>query len=284
MNCAYCGEDAGRLKNKHKHCQTLHDRGARRMIALAADAALSGKGAENLRAELRAVAADSYQSPSAVSAALAKGYINAAQVALGDHLLTSDEERTLHDFMLKADLIPQEVSDIKGGDDIMRKLNYSAALRDIKNGKVPDPSPEWAHINLPFNFMKSESPIWAFEGVEYLEDKTIRERVGGSGFGAVRVARGVYVGGSRYRSRTEEREATVRADRGTVAITNKHIYFSGARKKFRIRHDKIVAYDAYSDGLSITRDALNAKRQIFVVPERDAWLLCNMASMAEQTQ
>ena len=284
MNCMHCGKNAGRLKNKHKHCQTLHERGAARMTAIAADAALSGKGADNLRAELRTVAADSYQPATAVSIALAQGYINAAEVALSDHLLSPEEEKALQEFMLKADLIPQEVADIKGGDDIMRKLNYSAALRDIKNGKVPDPSPEWAHINLPFNFMKSESPIWAFEGVEYLEDKTIRERVGGSGFGAVRIARGVYVGGSQYRSRSEERETTVRTDRGTVAITNKHIYFSGARKKFRIRHDKIVAYDAYSDGLSVTRDGLNAKRQIFVVPERDAWLLCNMASMAGQTQ
>ena len=128
--------------------------------------------------------------------------------------------------------------------------------------------------------MKSEAPIWAFENVQYLEDKTIRERAGGSGFGAMRVAKGVYVGGSRYRSRSEEREATVHADTGTVAVTNKHIYFSGARKKFRIRHDRIVTYDAYSDGLSVTRDAANAKRQIFAVGERDGWLLCNLASMA----
>ena len=91
MRCSHCGEDAGRLKAKHQSCQTLHERGERRMTALATDAAISGQGAQNLRAELRAVADASYHSSASIVPALAKGYIKAAQTALEDHLLSEEE-------------------------------------------------------------------------------------------------------------------------------------------------------------------------------------------------
>ena len=46
-------------------------------------------------------------------------------------------------------------------------------------------------------------------------------------------------------------------------LTTKHIYFAGSRKPFRIRHDKIVAFEPFSDGPGIMRDAQTAKPQTF---------------------
>ena len=48
-----------------------------------------------------------------------------------------------------------------------------------------------------------------------------------------------------------------------LGLTTKHIYFAGSRKRFRVRYDKIVAFEPYSDGLGIMRDAQTAKPQTF---------------------
>lgn len=49
-----------------------------------------------------------------------------------------------------------------------------------------------------------------------------------------------------------------------IAITNKHIYFGGYTKNFRVNFNKIVAFTPYSDGFGIQRDAQTAKPQTFV--------------------
>ena len=45
-----------------------------------------------------------------------------------------------------------------------------------------------------------------------------------------------------------EWEETVHQDTGLLGFTTKHLYFSGAKKKFRVRYDKIVDFEPFSDG------------------------------------
>jgi hypothetical protein len=52
------------------------------------------------------------------------------------------------------------------------------------------------------------------------------------------------------------------------------VYFSGASKSFRIRHDKIVSIEPYSDGVGIQRDAQTARPQVFVTG--DGWFTYNL--------
>ena len=51
-------------------------------------------------------------------------------------------------------------------------------------------------------------------------------------------------------------------------------YFSGGGKSFRIRHDKIVSIQPYSDGVGIHRDAATAKPQVFATG--DGWFTYNL--------
>ena len=67
-----------------------------------------------------------------------------------------------------------------------------------------------------------------------------------------------------------------------LGLTTKHIYFAGPRKKFRVRYDRIVAFDSYSDGLGIMRDAQTAKPQTFVTG--DGWFAYNLAANLAQIQ
>ena len=60
-----------------------------------------------------------------------------------------------------------------------------------------------------------------------------------------------------------------------MGITTKHIYFAGARKKFRVRYDRIVSFEPYDDGFGIMRDAQTAKPQTFRTG--DGWFAYNLA-------
>lgn len=93
---------------------------------------------------------------------------------------------------------------------------------------------------------------------------------------SIRVMKGVYYRVGAFRGAPVDRTERVVVDRGILAVTNKHIYFAGGRKSFRIRHDKIVSHMPFSDGVGIVRDAATAKPQIFVTG--DGWFTFNLLS------
>ena len=64
-------------------------------------------------------------------------------------------------------------------------------------------------------------------------------------------------------SRVVEWEETVLQGTGLLGFTTKHIYFSGPKKKFRVRYDRIVDFEPFADGFGLTRDARTAKPQSF---------------------
>ena len=100
--------------------------------------------------------------------------------------------------------------------------------------------------------------------------------------GGIRVARGIYYRPSTFRSRPIEWEKTVHAGTGLLGLTTKHIYFAGRRKRFRVRYDKIVAFEPFSDGFGIMRDAQTAKPQTFWTG--DGWFAYNLAVNLAQLQ
>jgi hypothetical protein len=134
--------------------------------------------------------------------------------------------------------------------------------------------------DLPFNFQKNEQLIWLFTGVDYLEDKTRTEYVGRSRGVSIRIAKGVYYRVGDFRGQLVTRTERVHGDMGSLAVTNKHIYFAGLQKSLRVRHDKIVSFIPFSDGIGIVRDAATAKPQIFVTG--DGWFTYNLLMNVSQ--
>jgi hypothetical protein len=79
-----------------------------------------------------------------------------------------------------------------------------------------------------------------------------------------------------FKGRAIDRTERVHVDTGLVAVTTKQIYFSGAKKAFRIPYTKIVSFEPFSDGLGIMRDAASAKPQIFMT--NDGWFTYNLVT------
>ena len=103
-----------------------------------------------------------------------------------------------------------------------------------------------------------------------------RERRGASHGVSIRVARGLYYSPRQFRSRPIDCEETVHADTGMLGLTTRHIHFAGARKRFRVRYDKIVASGPYEDGFGIMRDAQTAKPQTYRT--KGGWFAYNLAA------
>ena len=201
---------------------------------------------------------------------LIRAWETAVQGALEDGLLSLDEENALARYADHFSLTQQALDQ----NGVQTSLVQAAVLRDVTQGIIP----KRQRVNgaVPFNLMKSEQLVWVIQGVDYLETVVRRERRGSSQGLSIRVARGLYYRPSTFRSRPIEWEETVHADTGMLGLTTKHIYFAGRRKRFRIRYDRIVAFEPFSDGFGIMRDAQTAKPQTFRTG--DGWFAYNLAA------
>ena len=201
---------------------------------------------------------------------LIRAWETAVQGALEDGLLSLDEENALARYADHFSLTQQALDQ----NGVHTSLVQAAVLRDVAQGIVP----KRQRVNgaVPFNLMKSEQLVWVIQGVDYLETVVRRERRGSSQGLSIRVARGLYYRPSTFRSRPIEWEETVHADTGMLGLTTKHIYFAGSRKRFRVRYDRIVAFEPFSDGFGIMRDAQTARPQTFRTG--DGWFAYNLAA------
>ena len=200
---------------------------------------------------------------------LVQAWEAAVEGALEDGLFTLDEENALTRYINHFNLSQSEL-DAHG---VHTSLIKAAVIREITEGIVPQRQNILGRV--PFNLMKSETLVWVMDGVEYHETVTRRERRGTSHGLSIRVARGLYYRPSTFRSRAVEWDETVHQDTGLLGFTTKHLYFSGGKKKFRVRYDKIVDFEPFSDGFGIMRDAQTAKPQSFRTG--DGWFAYNLA-------
>ncbi|MCF8032068.1 MAG: hypothetical protein K9K66_02360 [Desulfarculaceae bacterium] len=281
--CRYCGEAAGFLRSKHPECHAKFLKEVdERNEALNKISVLAEK---IINEEMKL---DEFKSTVAVLAnthnfteeqkrdALIKGWEQCVDKALEDSLLSEEEEDSLADYYRAFDLSQQELN----RNDAFTQVVKAGVLRDLVQGEV---NPERMKIqgDLPFNFMKSEKLIWVFTNTDYYEEKTRRQYVGGHAGVSVRVVKGVYFRTGSFKGHPVETKETVYIGKGLLAVTTKHVYFSGGGKSFRIRHNKIVTIEPHSDGVTVQRDAATAKPQSFATG--DGWftynLLANVANL-----
>ena len=208
-------------------------------------------------------------SPAEESRLLVQAWEAAVEGSLEDGVLSLDEEAALIRYL---DHFNLRVSDVDGNGAHLNMVK-SAAIRELSEGIIPE---RQNHSGHPFNLMKSEKLVWLFDGVDYIETKTRRERRGTSHGVSIRIARGLYYRPSTFRSQAHEWEETVQSDTGLLGVSTKHIYFHGPKKRFRVRLDKIVSFEPYSDGIGIMRDTQSAKPEIFGVG--DGWFIYNLVT------
>jgi hypothetical protein len=238
------------------------------MVSLAKAAAITGNGLDGLEGVMTAVAKSSYIPTTQLTEALKAGWEEAATEAIGDRVISVDEETRLNSFRKQFGFSAEDL-DAHGA---WTRIVMGAALRDLLDGKTP------ARVQvtgqLPFNLQKDETLVWAFRNVKYYEKRTRTTYVGSSNGMSVRMISGVYFRTSNFRGAPVTTPETVQVDTGMMGVTTKHIYFAGERRGFRIPYGKIVTFAPYSDAIEVVRDVASARPQVFLTGE--GWFVYNL--------
>ncbi len=117
---------------------------------------------------------------------------------------------------------------------------------------------------IPFELQKSESLRCLVPDTELLEYKTHRSRTGTSQGFSIRLAKGLWYRPGASQSQYHSEDVLEHSDTGLFGMTDKHIYFAGSMRQFRIPRNRIVTLSVGDDYMEITKDNATAKPQYFV--------------------
>lgn len=280
--CIYCGKPAGFLRSKHVECEQQHQQQERIIQAgcalIVSEARAAFKGGEpfsTLENNITEIMQSHSVSSDQRKSSLIRAWGNAVEDSIEDGIVDHAEEERLIEFR---DHFRLSETDLKG-NGALQKFTKAVVIRDVVAGKIPQRTAIAGE--LPINFQKGESLVWAFADSKYVEDKTKRQYVGGSHGVSIRVMEGVYYRVGAFKGRAVESTERVHVDSGWFVVTDKNIYFAGPRKSLRIPYGKIVSFDAFSDGIGVVRDSTTAKSQFFITG--DGWFTYNLvANLAKQ--
>jgi len=274
-NCMHCGRTAGLLRKAHKQCKRRHERGKSEILSLVAEAGSKSGNLQQLEIQIEQIADTSFIRQNFLQDLIISGWEKSVEDAFNDGIITVEEENALEKFK-EYFALSDRVLDRNGAHT---QLVKEAILREILDGNLPDRIKIDGII--PFNLQKSEKLIWVFQDVDYYEEKTRTQYVGGGQGVGIRIAKGVYYRTGAFKGERQQTSETIHADNGLMGVTNKHIYFVGKGKRFRIAYNKIVAFEPFADGIGLQRDAATAKPQSFGTG--DGWftynLITNLAQM-----
>ncbi len=268
-NCKYCGRAAGFLSSKHAECDDKYQTAQYLISRKISNSIINSESLDDLENAIEEISKDSFISHEELKRILIDEWSNAIDVFLEDGILQADEEKRLIEFKEKFALSDNELDAIGA----LTKAAKAGVIRDILNGIIPK---RISVEGMPINLQKDEQIVWAFPNSKYLEDKNKRHYTGGMHGVSIRVAKGLYYRVGGFRGNPVETIERIHVDTGWVFLTNKHIYFAGPQKSFRVPYKKIVSFQNFSDGIGIIRDATTAKPQIFVTG--DGWFTYNLAT------
>ena len=275
--CKYCGKSAGVFRKTHKECEEIHQDGVLRVQNSVLDAIVVENPAAHIQTVIDEVAPSSFLENTDIGGALVEGWNQAVEVTLEQGPVDSETEGKFADIQ-KAFEYSQEDLDERGN---FTKLVESTIIREIIEGNIEEITGRVRFAGeIPFNFQKSEQLVWLFNDVAYYEIRSQTRYRGSSQRIGIRVAKGMYYSVGVFAGQPVQTNSLLHVDTGMLGITTKHIYFAGATQSFRVKYDKIVSFQPYSNGLGIQRDAARAKPQIFQAV--DGWFIYNLVTNLAQ--
>jgi hypothetical protein len=239
-----------------------------------AEAIEHGHAVGQVTHEIEWTAASGFLKPEEVEVAIAKGIERAVDDALDDEDLTEEEETRISTWVNE---LAQQHRNLKASEGVVRLVRASL-IRSLRSG-----GPITGRVSaegLPFLFQKSEDLIWAFSGVDYYENTTRTEYVGGSHGVSVRITKGVYYRSGSFRGRPVQVDELKHGGTGILAITTKHLYFWSPNKAFKVPFAKMISIETYEDGIRVQRDGATTKPQLF--KGVDGWFTANLISHLQQ--
>jgi len=188
---------------------------------------------------------------------------------LDDGVLTQNEESFLGHFIQQFNIEQETYID---SFKIKHKIVKASILRDLYDGN-PMKSRIKLDGSLPFKFLNKEYLVYLDNYVDYYEKRIKTTYEGGSDGVSIKLMKGVYYRKSSFRGKPVKTLKTVPVGNGTLALTNKHLYFSSTNKNFRVRLDRVVTVTPYEDGIGIQKDGVSSKPMIF--SNIDGWFYYN---------
>jgi hypothetical protein len=141
-----------------------------------------------------------------------------------------------------------------GDVDLDESIYHSAIpLEDDHISINLEEATELDRFSVPFNLFKNEKLLFTANNIGLYEKIIIRPSKSWSHGLNIRIVKGVSWSPRAY-LRPKSTIETRCTDTGEIGITSKHLYFKGNNKSFRVRLNRIVSTDSYSDGFSITKD------------------------------
>ncbi len=257
--CKFCGQKAGFLSSAHRECQEKYDEGRSQIIQKIADFIILGGEINFLDNNIKELASKAFIEKDSLGELFSYGFDTAIARLTTDGVISEDAENKINVFFKYWGQFTGR--DITLGDSGY-KMHKSIILREVMHGEVPSKL-DGLKQGLPFNFVKDEKLVWAEKDIIYCEQKTRTHYQGGSSGISMRIAKGLYYRTSSFRGYPVQTAAMVSYGTGTIAITDKYIYYSSPSKTFRIKIDKIVAFHPYSDAIGFEKDSASAKPQLF---------------------
>lgn len=270
-NCTYCNKPAGLLKKFHKECADKYQ-SAKATIQIMVDKFLKTDSTNELKEEfypkLSAIAVNNFLSSNDLNNIIVTAWEREVDSAFDDGLLSEEEENHLLTAAERLGVSDKQLN----SNQYYQKLIKGAVLRELMEGKMPERIKIGGDLNL--NFQKDETIIWLFQNVDYLENRTRRQYVGGYQGVSLKIMKGVYYRAGGFKGNPIDTVETVKVDNGILCTTSKHIYFKGASKGFKLPYKKILSLTPYSDGVGIQKDGVSSKPQSFIT--NDGWFTYNL--------
>ncbi len=268
--CIFCGEKAGLFRSAHPACQAANEAARADLPAALVDAFKDHGEAQPFLDGIPDLTARAHLKTDEITSLLAQGLDQIVDEALDDNVLSAEEEELISEWVHTLNAAYPGIKQT----DAVERLVKAALVRNLQEGAPVTGrfSPE----GLPFLFQKSEELVWTFSPVQFYQNTTRTEYVGGSHGISVRLTKGVYYRTGAFKGRPVKVDELKLQGTGMLAITTKHVYFWSPNKAFKVPFSKLISLETFEDGIRIQRDGTTTKPQTF--SGIDGWFAANLIS------
>ena len=227
--------------------------------------------------------AEKYLSSSEVSDALAYGYTVAMEDLADDRMIDDEEGELVIKFI--NNLVENSNESMK---EVLAWLNVyganntylqSRTMYEFDQGKLPNAEPP---SGLMMN--KGEKFIYSFSNVS-CHALNIKTRFRGrSTGGSYKLSKNISLRHTEHRGKPVSYSEWKRIGSGTLAITNKHLYFLGYAdsRDVKERLSKVISLEPVSDGFIININLKTRPAYRFKMDSGEAWMASNFLMGAQE--
>ena len=152
----------------------------------------------------------------------------------------------------KQTLTESEWTNIANGGmsiSLQKEIDIQKWLEDARKGNINFTEP-----SSPVILKKNEHAVMVLPSIALWEPRAVRQTMGAYGGPTIRVAKGVSFRFGGVQARSESHEELREIDRGVLTLTTKRLIFAGRKRTTNIDLRKIIALEAYKDGIASQRE------------------------------